>query len=96
MKNDTKQLLLDAAIAESEESSYLTISRPVIAERAGVAGSLIQYHFKTMGQFRRAIVGEAIRTSNLKILAQALANNDSRALGLPKKTKQKVSSSLKG
>ena len=73
--------ILTAAIDLAAVHGYTNVTRHQIAEMIDCAPSLIPYHFGTMKQLRRSIMGEAIRTKNLIIIAQGLTAKDSRALG---------------
>lgn len=94
MNNDKKQIILDAAMVLAETHGYHHISRTQIATKVGCATGLVSFYFGTMVHLRRAIVGEAIRTSNLKIIAQGLVMGDSRTRGLPDEIKQQSAATL--
>jgi len=79
---DRKREILQAALAMSELYGYDHVSRDDVAEKAECSPSLIPHYFGTMANFRRAIVGEAVRTNNLTILAQALIAQDPRVRNL--------------
>ena len=72
--------ILEAALVLAEKGHYLRLTRNEIAARAGLAGTTVQYHFKTMIQLRRAIMRAAVAWKNLPVLAQGITAGDSQAL----------------
>ncbi len=91
MKADQrKQEILDAAMSLAAEHGYRHIQRDLIADRAGCAAGLVNRYYHTMPLLRRALMGEAIRTGNLIIIAQGLVDGDPRARGLDEETKQEA------
>jgi len=72
--------LLKAALAVSCEVGYMKVTRAQIAQRVGVASSLVPYHLGTAAQMRRAIMREALRVECLPVIAQGLAARDRHAL----------------
>lgn len=80
---DRKAQILKAAMTCAEDSTYQRVTREAVAVVAGVSPSLISMHFGSAEDFRRAIIGEAIRTKHLKIIAQAIAADHPRARKAP-------------
>lgn len=78
-----KELVLTAALDLAEKTHYLKLTRDGIAKAAGVTGSAIQYHFKTMSQLRGDIMRAAIKQERLIIIAQGLTSDDDRAIKVP-------------
>jgi AcrR family transcriptional regulator len=52
--------LLKHAIHIAAEVGYDHVTRPQIAEAAGVTPALVSYHFGTMAEFRRALMRHAV------------------------------------
>ena len=86
--------ILAAALQLAVESSYNTLTREAIASRADCSHALVSSYFGTMPQMRRAIMGEAIRTRNLIVIAQGLSAKDTRAMGLDDALKREAAESL--
>jgi len=82
-KNDRKQSILDTALRLAESAGYASLTPIEIAAAIGCARTTVIFHYHTTAQLHRAIVGEAIRVKNLRVLAQALVANDPRAKKLP-------------
>lgn len=86
----TKTSILAAAVDLAAEHGYQTFTRDQVAALADVAQGAIHYHFGTMNQLRRAVMGEAVRTSNLRIIAMGLVANDPRARKAPEDVRRKA------
>jgi hypothetical protein len=83
-----KQKLLETALEMARDIGYTRVSRMKMGGVVGCEPSLIPYHFGTMAQFQRAIMGEAIRVNDLIVIAQGLIAKDPRAQGLPDDVKR--------
>lgn len=81
--NAARKHILDAAVRLSERMGYLQITRDDVADEARCAAGSINRHFGTMQQLRRAIMGEAVNSENLNIIAQGLVAKDTRAQKAP-------------
>lgn len=92
----SKELILRAALYLAEREGFSTFTRDSVAAKAGCAQGLVNHHYGTMQQLRRAVMGEAIRTRNLKVLAQGLALRDRRAMGAPDALKRAAIENLMG
>lgn len=88
--------IMRAALRLATETSYVTVTREAIANRAECSNALVSAHCGTMQQLRRAIMGEAIRTRNLTVIAQGLSAKDPRALGLDDELKREAAATLCG
>jgi hypothetical protein len=91
-----KEQILTAALSLAATRGYLTVTRDQVADASGVSTALIQYHFKTMAQFRRSLMRHAIAKSCLRVLAQGLACGDEHACKAPDDLKQRAVASLGG
>jgi len=80
-----KTTILAAAVKLSEEFGISEISREKIAALAECSTGLVNMHFGTMLNLRRAIVGEAVRRKNLNIIAQALVAPDVKTRNLARR-----------
>lgn len=94
MNTQTKQTILAAAVGLAEANSYHSFTRSQVAKRAGCAEGLVNYYYETMAQLRRAVMGEAIRTRSLKIIAQGIAVGDPRTKKIPEELRQAALASL--
>lgn len=94
--NDRRQTILSAALQLAAISGYLRVTREGIAAAAGCSPALVSHHLGTMPQTQRAIMGEALRTRNVRVIAQGLANGDSRALNAPQELREAAAASLTG
>ena len=91
-----KQQILDAALIVAQERGYHAASRRIVAEAAGCAPALIQHHFSTMTQFKRALMRRAVASRCLPVIAQGLACRDSEALKAPDDVKRAALEGLTG
>lgn len=78
-----KEHILGIALTMAEAAGYTRINRAELAEAAGISESLIQYHFGSMENLRRAIMRHAVHTKRLAVIAQGLAVKDPHALKAP-------------
>jgi AcrR family transcriptional regulator len=92
MKKDqtTRDSILEAALALAEEKGFQSFTRDEVAERVGCAMGSINYHYETMKQLRRAVMGEAIKRENLIVVAQGMVANDPRAKRAPEELRRKA------
>lgn len=86
--------IITAALRMAERHGYAAVTRDQIADAAGCSPGLVSVHFGTMPQLRRAIMGEAIRTRALAVIAQGLAARDKRAMGAPEELRREAVVSL--
>ena len=96
MKNDRKTEILNAAVVMARSSGYNRVTLQDVARQAGCTHGLVLYYFSTVVQLRRAIMSEAIRTSDAAILAQGLAVGDSQAKRAPPQLKAAAAAYLMG
>jgi AcrR family transcriptional regulator len=68
--------LLNVAMTLAEQQGYSHIKRDEIAKLAGVAMGSVNLHLGTMHKIRKSVVRRAIKTENLRIIAQALIARD--------------------
>ena len=80
-----KTEILNAAVSLAEEFGLGEVSREKIAALAECSTGLVNLYFGTMLNLRRAIVGEAVRTKNLNIIAMALVAPDEKTRGLARR-----------
>ncbi len=71
--------ILDAAIILASADHYMGITKAGIAKTAGIAPTLINHHFGTMAQLRRALMRYAVQGKHLTVIAQGLAGRDKQA-----------------
>jgi AcrR family transcriptional regulator len=77
-----RETILAAALILARREGYNRISRETIADAARCAPPLVSYYFGTIVQLRRAIMGEAIRVRDYRVIGQGIVARDSRALGV--------------
>lgn len=93
---DRQAAILQVATSLAARVGYNELSREAIAESAQCSPALVSAYFGTMVKMRRAIMGEAIRTRDLRVLAQGLACRDKRALAAPEELRRLAVESLMG
>lgn len=82
--------ILQAALECASKKGYLFFTRTEVAQQADVADALINRYFSTMYQLRRAVMCEAVRQENLKIISQGLVSNDINAQRASKELKARA------
>lgn len=92
--DDRRQAILSAALRLAETVGYLRVTRDAVALAAACSPALVSHWLGTMPQMHRAIMGEAIRTSNLRVIAQGLAHGDRRARNAPLQLREAAAASL--
>jgi len=91
---DRRQTILSAALRVATDLGYLRATRDDIALAAGCSPALVSHYLGTMKQTQRAIMGEAIRTGNLRVIAQGLSHADRRACNAPAELREAAAASL--
>ena len=69
---------------------YRNVTRHEIARRAKCSVSLISYHFKDCENLHSAIMTDAVRDQDLKILAQGIIAGDPIAVAAPRSLKSRA------
>ncbi len=70
-QGERKKEILETAVSIAEEQGYLHFSRQSVADRIGISPSYVNFYFNTAESLRDAVLEEAKRGENLKIIAQA-------------------------
>ena len=83
-KTKKNPAILFGAIDLAEAHGYREVTREMIAAKAGVATGTVNLYFGTMHKLRKEIVRHALRTSNNKIIAQAIMAGDPLVGGMDK------------
>lgn len=96
MKDQRKQHILTCAVTEAVRVGYNRVTREAIAARADCAPGLVSFYFGTMIHMKRAIMSEAIRTRQLRIIAQGIANGHPKAKRAPEELRRAAVMSLVG
>jgi AcrR family transcriptional regulator len=67
-----QEYILDAAIKLALQKGYKNVTRNGLADFANIAPALLNHHFVTMDNIRRAVVQRAIEREIIPIIAQSL------------------------
>jgi len=86
--------ILAASLKLAESIGYTRVTLQQIADAAGVAKSLPLVYFGTMAGWRRKLMREAVRSGNLKVIAQGLAASDPHAKKAPDALRQQAAATL--
>jgi len=81
--DDRKADILTAALRMAGETHYLAITRDSVAKAAGLSGSAVLYHFKTMDRLREALMAAAVERECLPVLAQGILAKEANAMMAP-------------
>jgi AcrR family transcriptional regulator len=95
-QSNRRQTILSAALRVATDLGYLRATRDDIALAAGCSPALVSHYLGTMKQTQRAIMGEALRVCNLRVIAQGLAHGDRRARNAPLLVREAAAASLTG
>lgn len=95
-KDKRKTQILAAAMVEAKQQGYQNVTREAIAQRATCAPGLVSFYFGTMPELKRAIMSEAIRTRELRIVAQGIADGHPKAKRAPDDLKLEALKHLMG
>ena len=93
-KDERKQSILTAALNRARIVGYTKVTKEHVAETLQCSPGLIVHHFGNMNAFRRAIMGEAIRVTDLTVIAQGISVGDTRALGASQEVRTRALKSL--
>ncbi len=85
-----KNEILVHAMHVARKHGYENVRRDHIALRAGVANGLVSKYWGTMTQLKKAIMREAVRTDDVKIIGQGLARRDKQAMKAPEELRQRA------
>lgn len=67
----TKERILAAALKLAASTHYEKITREKVADSAGYSAGVVNYYFNTMDDLREAVVKEAMRLGEMRVVAQA-------------------------
>ena len=91
---DRQELIMKASMRLSARIGFSNITRETLAKEAECSEALITYHYGTMKNFRRDIMRYAVRTKNLRVVAQGLAIKNPYARKAPEELKQRALGAL--
>lgn len=86
--------MLHAALKLAAKHGYQNVTREQIASSLGVAPSLVSHHLGTMSNLRRSLVRQAISSTELTVIAQAIAAGDPHARRVPHELRRRALESL--
>ena len=75
-RSERRRRLLEAAMAEARVTGFARMTREAVANVAGMSHGCVNHEFGTMAGLREAVMHEAVRESDLAIIAQGLAAGD--------------------
>ena len=67
---------MEAALKLAAKHGYQHITREQVAAEADVGAGTVNLHYSSMAKLKKEIVRHAVRTENLKIIAQAIVAKD--------------------
>ena len=91
-----KDEILTAALEIAVASGLAAVSGNKIAAALGVRRPTVAYHITSMGELRRDVMREAVRTEALIVIAQGMAIGDAIALGAPEELRRRAVGVLVG
>lgn len=91
---ERKAQILAAAMRLARKKGYRAITRDAVAKEAAAAQGLVNLYFGNMAALREEVIKEAVKTEDLKIIAQAIANADRHALKAPPALRKRALAAL--
>jgi len=85
-----KSQLINAAMDVARENHYKMLTRRMIADELDVAPSLVTHYLGPISDIKDLVVNKAIQREDLKILAQAIADEHYLTLKVSKELREKV------
>ena len=89
-----KKNLLRAAMKIARTKGYNLVTQQDVAEHADVTRALISHYFGVHGGLQRAIMDEAVKSHDYKIIAQGLSIGDPVATAAPETDKANAIASM--
>lgn len=85
-----RQRILDASLMLAERHGYRGFTRQQVSEETQTAAGIInrQQYFGSMEGLREAVMLEAVRTGNLRVIAQGLVDGHSATAGIDPELKE--------
>lgn len=74
-----KDHILDVALSLAESLGYSKMTVVQVAEAAGITHGTVLRYFGTVAQLRNDVMRKAVKTNNLKVIAQGLCVGDRQA-----------------
>ena len=89
---ENRQRVLNAGLLLAERHGYRNIKRDQVAAEAGVAAGLInrQIYWGSIDGFRDAVMVEAVRVGNLRVIAQGLVDGHPSTAGIDPELKEQA------
>lgn len=85
-----KDHILNVAIKLAEKLGYSRMTVMQVAEAAGVTHGTVLRYYGTVAQLRNDVMRKAVKTENLKIIAQGLSIGDRQAKKADEEIKEKA------
>ena len=67
-----KNQIIQAGVTYSEKNGYVTLQFGAVADGLGISRALPFKYFKGLGDFRKSVMREALRTNNLNLIMQMM------------------------
>lgn len=101
MKNNTRmkpearsEEIVAAGLRIAINRGWKALTRDGVATEAGVSFAMVNFRFGTMTQLKRAVMREAIRREELRVIAQGYVSDDPTASKIDNDLKTRALSSL--
>lgn len=91
----TKQILA-AATKLSRRQGYRKITRDGVAAEAGTSQGLVNRYFGDIEGLRNAVMTQAVRDADVKLVAQGIADRNKIALKAPPALREAAAAALAG
>ncbi len=86
--------IVAAGLRLAKNNGWKSLTRDGVATEAGVSFAMVNFRFGTMTQLKRAVMREAIRREELRVIAQGYVSDDPTALKIDVELKTRALSSL--
>jgi len=86
--------IVAAGLRLAKANGWKSLTRDGVATEAGVSFAMVNVRFGTMTQLKRAVMREAIRREELRVIAQGYVSDDPTALKIDSELKTRALQSL--
>ena len=93
---DRQAAILAAAVQVATDKGYQSLTRDHVAEAAGVSPALVTRYYYHMDLLRAAVLDEAVRQSNVRLVAEGLACGQLAPSAVPRKLRIRAAMAVMG
>ena len=88
--NKRRTAILNAGLVAAKKHGYQNLTGARVAEKANISRGLVQFHFNSMYEFRKALVEYAIEREFIPVIAQAVGALDELTFDIPEELREQA------